>query len=140
MAADWARAQAALRASPGPKSLAAGLVAMLGVQAESDLDAMRRFEAAVKRLRWNAALAMGERNGSIVYTYAFGESKESWARERAIATCAGLTSSPCVVVFSNGDVRNADLASVASRLAARPQASVRRAFVESVNRTLARGL
>jgi hypothetical protein len=140
LSADWAQAQAALRASPGPRSLADALVVMLGVQAEADLDVIRRFDSAVRRLRWNAALAMGERNGVIVFSYAFGEAREAWARERALAACASNAGSACVVVFSNGSVRNADLATVLQRVGARPQAAVRRAFVESANRTLARGL
>jgi hypothetical protein len=139
-AAEWARAQAALRASPGPASLGDALVVMLGAQAEADVDALRKFGAAMKRLRWISALAMGEsRNGLIAYGYTSNWSKEVWAHERALADCARATNSPCVVVFVNGDVRNGELASLAGKLAARPQATVRRAFVESTKQTLARG-
>ncbi len=138
--AEWARAQAALRASPGPASLGDALVVMLGAQSEADVDALRKFGAAMKRLRWISALAMGEsRNGVIAYSYTFNWSKEIWAHERALADCARATVSPCVVVFVNGDVRNGELASLAGKLSARPQAAVRRAFVESTKQTLARG-
>lgn len=137
---DWAtKAQAELRASPGPRSLAAALAVLLGAQNEADLDVLRRYESAVKRLRWSAALAMGERGGVIVYGYAHGESREAYARERALAVCGGVASAPCMVVYANGDVRNADLATLAQQLAGRPQSAVRRAFIESANRTLARG-
>jgi len=139
-AAEWARAQAALRASPGPASLGDALVVMLGAQAEADVDALRKFGAAMKRLRWISALAMGEsRNGMIAYSYTFNWSKEVWAHERALADCARATNSPCVIVFVNGDVRNGELASLAGKISARPQAAVRRAFVESTKQTLARG-
>ena len=83
---------------------------------------------------------MGERNGVIVYGYAHGESRESYARERALTVCGGIANTPCQVVFANGDVRNAELATLAQQLSSRPQAAVRRAFIESANRTLARGL
>ncbi|HSW22798.1 MAG TPA: hypothetical protein VLJ62_08525 [Burkholderiaceae bacterium] len=102
--------------------------------------ALKVIRAAMKRLRWISALAMGEsRNGVIAYSYTFNWSKEIWAHERALADCARATVSPCVVVFVNGDVRNGELASLAGTLSTRPQAAVRRAFVESTKQTLARG-
>jgi hypothetical protein len=135
------RAQTALRASPGPASFADALIVMLGAQSEADVEALRRFGSAMKRLRWISALAMGEsRGGNITYNYTFGWSKESWAQERVLEDCARATNSPCVVAFVNGDVRNGELAALASRFAARPQATVRRAFIESTKQTLARGV
>ena len=137
---DWARAQAALRASPGPASLADSLIVLLGAQSDADVDTLRRFGSAMKRLRWISALAMGEsRNGVIAYGYASGASKESWAQESALEVCARATSSPCSVVFVNGDARNAELVALAGKLSSRSQAAVRRAFVESAKQTLARG-
>lgn len=139
--AEWTRAQAALRASPGPASLADALIVMLGAQSEADVEALRRFGSAMKRLRWISALAMGEsRGGNITYNYTFGWGKESWAQERVLADCARATNSPCVVVFVNGDVRNGELAALTSRFAARPQATVRRTFIESTKQTLAKGV
>jgi hypothetical protein len=139
--ADWARAQVALRASPGPQSLADALIVLLGAQSEADVDALRRFASAMRRLRWISALAMGEsRGGLIAYGYTFGQPKQSWAQERALENCALSTNSPCAVVFINGDARNAELAALAGKLGSRPQATVRRAFVESTKETLARGV
>ena len=137
---EWTRAQSALRASPGPASLADSLIVLLGAQSDSDIDTLRRFGSAMKRLRWISALAMGEsRSGLIAYGYASGSSKESWAQEGALEACARSTSVPCTVVFLNGDVRNAELAALAGKLSSRSQATVRRAFVESAKQTLARG-
>jgi len=137
---DWQRAQSALRASPGPSSLADALIVMLGAQTEADVEALRRFGSAMKRLRWISALAMGEsRNGVIAYGYSSNQPKESWAQERALQECARATNSPCAVVFVNGDARNTELAALAGKLASRSQASVRHAFIESTKQTLARG-
>ena len=131
--------RAACDAGPGIARRRAGRDARRAVRSRRR-GMLRRFGAAMKRLRWISALAMGEnRNGVIAYSYTFNWSKEMWAHERALADCARATVSPCVVVFVNGDVRNGELASLAGTLSARPQAAVRRAFVESTKQTLARG-
>jgi hypothetical protein len=134
------RAQAALRATPGPASLADSLIVLLGAQTETDIDVLRRFGSAMNRLRWSSALAMGEsRGGAISYGYNADQRKKAWAEERALEFCARYTNVPCAVVFANGDVRNAELAALAGKLAPRSQATVRRVFIESAKQTLARG-
>ncbi|HEY6510486.1 MAG TPA: serine/threonine-protein kinase [Burkholderiaceae bacterium] len=137
---EWAQAQSVLRASPGPGSLSDALIVLLGAQADAEVESIRRFAAWARRLRWSSALAMGaNRNGVIAYSAAAGQPRDSWAQERALELCGRSSATPCAVVFASGDVRNAELAALAARLSARPQAAVRRAFIESANRTLAQG-
>jgi hypothetical protein len=139
-ASEWSAAWTRLAAKPGPRTLAQGLVALLDVRAAADLEQIAAFEAAVRRLRWNSALALGSRSGMLSVGHAQGDSKPEWAEERALAACRRTAGSSCKIVFANGEYRADDFAMLAAQFGSRPQAQVRQAFLESTRRSLEKGL
>jgi hypothetical protein len=68
-ARHWSPAIAQLRDDVGLVSLARGLATLLSISSEEDLERLREFEARMKRLFGHSELALGVRNGYLVYHY-----------------------------------------------------------------------
>jgi len=139
-ASDWAQAQTRLRASPAPRSLAAALGLLLQPQSEEETAVLARFDSSLRSLRWSSALAIGERGGTLVFGYAHSEVKAAWAADRALGACSNVGGQGCSVVWTNGDLRVSELATLAGRLEGHSQATARRQFIELLRSRLARGL
>lgn len=135
---DWPQSISRLQ-SDGSGSLAGGLAALLRVTSPEDLAQLDRLQDAFKRMRWNSAVAMGERSGHLVIGAASGERRSEWAQERALADCARPGSPPCVIVMTDGSFNRSALLSVAGRLGQRPQPQVREQFMRAVQRQLQAG-
>jgi hypothetical protein len=115
-------------------------VVLLDVRAGADLELVTAYDAAVRRLRWNSALALGLRGGMLAVGYAQGDRRLDWAEERALAACKRAGASSCTIVFANGEYRAGDFAMLAAQFGSRPQAQVRQAFLESTRKSLDKGL
>lgn len=133
--AEWG--DAITRLQSGTSSLAEALGSLLQPLSGSDQESFARLEAAMKRLPWKSAMAIGERNGLLVFGYAHSARNEEWAQESAMANCARVSQGPCAVVMRDGRYVQGSLLSIAQRLGARRPPVVREAFVASVQRTLA---
>jgi predicted Ser/Thr protein kinase len=131
---EWSKARARLRdAQPG--TLAGALALLLDAEAPSDRQRLDRLQAAVKRLRWKSALAMGvSDSGHLVWRFVEAQARNEWAEDRVLQLCSPNVKDSCVVVAANGDFRPAALATVAGRFGARAQAEVREAFLRSVDK------
>ncbi|WP_395700739.1 serine/threonine-protein kinase [Aquabacterium sp.] len=136
--AEWALAVARLH-SDSTMSLASGLATLLHVTAADDLAQLDRLQSAVKRMRWNSALALGERNGYLVWGHVSGERRSDWAQERALGDCSRGSATPCTVVVADGSFRREGLMAVAGRLGSRHQQAVREVFLRQVQRSLQSG-
>jgi hypothetical protein len=136
--AEWPRAVARLQAD-GSGSMARGLAALLGITAAEDLDRLERLQDAYKRLRWNSAVAVGERSGYLVIGAASGERRSDWAQEKALADCAGPGAPACVVVMTDGSFNKGALQNIANRLGQRSVQQVRDQFMRTVQRQLQAG-
>ena len=137
---EWAQAVAALHALPGRPGLGRAMAVLLQARAPDELDTLSRFEAAMKRLPWKSALAMGERQGEIVYRWAQRESKPAWAADSAINACSRAASAPCTIVMADGETVEGGLRALAARLGSKPQPLVREALLRQMRRTLASGI
>ncbi|HSW03641.1 MAG TPA: hypothetical protein VLK61_03610, partial [Aquabacterium sp.] len=137
--AEWSYALTQMR-SESPGSIARGFELLLRINQAEDVDRLSRFQAALKRMRWNSAVAMGEKNGFLVFFYTHSERRADWAAERALADCNRAATSPCAVVMSDGSYSNAALMTVGTRLGSRGQQAVRETFMRYVQRKLQEGL
>ncbi len=135
---DWSQALARLR-SDSQFNLASGLATLLHVTAADDLTRLDKLQSAARLMRWNSALAMGERNGYLVYSHISGERRSDWAQERALEECNRGTNAACAVVMADGTFKREGLMTVAARLGSRNQQVVREAFMRSVQRSLQSG-
>lgn len=133
-ASEWAEAQAALRAGAGRAGLASALSTLLAVRRNDEREVLDRFEKMIKRLPWQSALAMGERNGHVVYGWAQREVRVEWAADAAINACARVGSSNCAVVMADGKVNEAGILALAGRLGARQQEVTRDALLRSMQK------
>ncbi|WP_144290205.1 serine/threonine-protein kinase [Ideonella sp. A 288] len=135
-AVEWADAYSALRARRGQWALGGALATLLHARAPDEVEVLDRFDASMKRLPWKSALALGEQNGYIVLGFAWRESKREWAADTALKACARTSTTPCHVVFADGDVVDSGLLAFAESLGAKPQAAVRQAFVRRLARAM----
>lgn len=136
--AEWTQALASLR-SEGPSNFSRGVELLLRTTGE-DSDRLSRFQSALKRMRWNSAVAMGEKNGYLVFAWTHSERRSDWAQERALADCNRASTAPCAVVMADGSYANSGLMSVGARLGSRNQQVVRENFMRYVQRKLQEGL
>ena len=134
--AEWREAVARLQAGRGRLGLASALATLLQAQTPAELDVLQRLETAAKRLRWNSALAIGVKNGHLLFAHAAAGRKAEWAQESALAACGRLVQGDCAVVMADGSYIDAGLIEVAARLGGRSQAVVREGFISFVQRRL----
>lgn len=136
--AEWSQAVAQLR-SEAPSSISRGLELLLHASGD-DSARLSRLQWALKRMRWNSALAMGEKDGYLVFAWSHSERRPDWAQERALADCNRAAAAPCVVVMADGSYANAALISVGTRLGSHSQQAVRDNFMRHVQRKLQDGM
>ena len=136
--AEWAQTLALMR-SENPGSLSRGLELLLHATSAEDVRQLSQFQSAVKRMRWNSAVAMGEKNGLLVFAYFHSERRPDWAQERAISDCTRVAGATCALVMADGSFVGAGLTSLAARLGSRNQTAVRENFMRYVQRKLTEG-
>jgi predicted Ser/Thr protein kinase len=137
---EWADAVAQLRAAEGSLTLARAFELLLQVKEPAEVERLGQLEAAVKRMRWKSAMALGERGGLIGYGFAREERIVKWAEERAVSECTASGSRQCTVVAVDGSLRPGAFIEFAGRLGGRSQAQVRETFLRELQRSLQSGI
>lgn len=135
-AREWPDAIAALRAAQGTLKLDRALTLLLGLKLDDDLDRVAKFNRAMRQAPWKSALALGERNGDLVWGWSSREGQAQWAEDTALSNCGKAGGNHCVVVMTNGDFNEAAFIALAARMGAMRQQAVQ----ESVMRRLPRSI
>ena len=133
---EWASAITQLRRDGTQTSLAKGLATLLQPKSAEDTRKLEQFEGMMARLRWHAALAMGERAGYIQYGYAYNQRRAAWAQDVAMKACNSHSQRPCLIVLTDGKLNHAGLVEFADRLGAQPQAVALREFLVAAQATV----
>jgi serine/threonine protein kinase len=133
-AAEWAQARAALTALDGGATLVSALTTLLSVHRSDEFAAIAGLQDAVRRLRWKSALALGENNGALVLGNSSNEASVAFANDAALEACSRTTTTPCVVVMTDGQFNPAAFRQLSLRLGARPQAETRQDFLDTLRR------
>jgi hypothetical protein len=135
-AQEWANSLTQLRRDGTQTSLAKGLATLLQARGAEDTRKLEQFEGMMTRLRWHAALAMGERAGYIQYGYGYNQRREAWAQDVAMAACNSHSQRPCLIVLTDGKLNHAGFVEFADRLGAQPQAVALREFLVAAQATV----
>ena len=109
------------------------MAVLLQANGADEIEVLTKFEAAIKRLPWKSALAMGVlRNGHVTFGYSSRESKAEWAVDSAVKACSRNTAEPCTLVMQDGALINGGLQALAAKLGQMPQTNVRRRLVQTL--------
>jgi hypothetical protein len=133
-AGHWSPAIAQLRDDTRLVSLAGGLATLLSISSEEDLERLRQFEARMKRMFGHSELALGVRNGYLVYHYWNGSTSSALAQ--TASACNVVSDVPCRVVMVDGKLDHARLVDVADELGEQPPAAVSRALLADIDSML----
>ena len=133
---EWPDAVAALRAAQGTLKLDRALSLLLGLRLDDDLDRVAKFTRAMRQAPWKSALALGERNGDLVWGWALREGQAQWAEDTALSNCGKAGGSHCVVVMTNGDFNESAFLSIAARMGAMRQQAVQESVMRRLPRTI----
>lgn len=133
---EWEAARLALRSQASGTGFSTAMAVLLQASSADEVDVLNRFEAGMKRLPWKSALAMGViRNGHVAYGYSSREATLDWAVEGAIKACSRYTAEPCAVVMRNGVLVDSGLQALAAKLGPMPQGVVRRALIQTMQKS-----
>jgi len=138
---EWTRARLQLHGVGANSALANGLTNLLDVTSADEIDLLEKFQSLTKRLPYNSAVVVGEKDGFICFGYASNFSSYALPKQRAIdaarisSACGTSPQAPSVVVV-NGEYFAVGLIEVADRLGKQAQTSVRREFLNRLRQLM----
>jgi uncharacterized caspase-like protein len=131
MANEWKDHLDALRKSRGQLNFSKAIALLVDVTIEKELESLIRYEALLKRMRYNSALALGVTDGGYLSFYRlWNYSNPAERSELALERCNKTTSNTsCRLVMINGEFQEKEFMEVAARLGRQTSDEVRRRYV-----------